>query len=46
MTSCDNPHQISIEEFKLPFTGELDKSSRWVIFAKGMQRGELMEVNG
>ena len=44
MINRDNPRQLSIEEFKLPFAGELDSTNRWVRLADGMPWEALSEV--
>ena len=44
MINRDNPRQLAIEEFKLPFAGELDKSNRWVKLAEAMPWEALSEV--
>ena len=44
MRSRENPHQLSIEEFKLPFAGELNKKSRWVKYAEVMPWDALSDV--
>jgi len=44
MRNRDNPHQLTIEEFKLPFAGELNKKNRWVQLADAMPWDALTEV--
>ena len=44
MINRKNPGQLSIEEFKLPFAGELGASNRWVKIAETMSWEELSEV--
>ena len=44
MINRNNPRQLSIEEFKLPFAGELDNKSRWVKLAEEMPWEALSEV--
>lgn len=44
MRNRDNPRQLSIEEFKLPFAGELNPGNRWVRLADRMPWDELSEV--
>lgn len=44
MINRENPRQLSIDEFKLPFAGELDKSNRWVRLAEVMPWEELSAV--
>ena len=44
MRNRDNPRQLSIEEFKLPFAGELDKNNRWVKLAEVMPWDEISTV--
>jgi len=44
MINRENPRQLSIEEFKLPFAGELDKNNRWVKLAEAMPWEELSGV--
>lgn len=44
MINRNNPRQLSIEEFKLPFAGELDKKNRWVKLAVVMPWEALTEV--
>ena len=36
MINRNNPRQLLIEEFKLPFAGELDNKNRWVKLAEVM----------
>jgi transposase, IS5 family len=44
MINRENPRQLSIEEFELPFGGELDKRNRWVKLAEEMPWEELSVV--
>lgn len=44
MINRNNPRQLSIEEFKLPFAGKLDKKSRWIKLAEEMPWETLSEV--
>jgi len=44
MRNRRNPHQMSIEAFKLPFAGELNKNNRWVKLAEVMPWDELSTV--
>lgn len=44
MINRNNPRQLSIEEFKLPFAGELDNKSRWIKLAEVMPWEALSEV--
>lgn len=44
MINRNNPRQLSIEEFKLPFAGELDNKSRWAKLAEEMPWEALSEV--
>src|SRR4030042_5055765 len=44
MINRENPRQLSIEAFKLPFAGELDKSNRWMKLAEVMPWEELSAV--
>ena len=44
MINRNNPRQLSIEEFKLPFAGELDNKSRWVKLTEEMPWEALSEV--
>ena len=44
MINREDPRQMSIEEFKLPFAGELDKNNRWVRLAESMPWEALAEV--
>jgi len=44
MINPNNPRQLSIEEFKLPFAGEPDKNNRWVKPAEAMPWEELSGV--
>jgi len=44
MINRTNPRQLSIEEFKLPYAGELLKNNRWVKLAEAMSWEELSEV--
>lgn len=44
MINRNNPRQLSIEEFKLPFAGELAKKNRWVKLAVVMPWEALTEV--
>ena len=44
MINRNNPRQLSIEEFKLPFAGELDKKNRWVKLAVVIPWEALTEV--
>jgi len=44
MINRKNPRQLTIEEFKLPFAGELDATNRWVRLADAMPWEALTEV--
>ncbi len=44
MINRKNPRQLTIEEFKLPFAGELDPRDRWVRLADAMPWEALTEV--
>lgn len=44
MINREDPRQLSIEEFKLPFAGELDRNNRWVKLAEAMPWEVLTEV--
>ena len=44
MINRENPRQMEIEEFKLPFAGELNKKNRWVKLAEELPWEILMEV--
>jgi len=44
MINRENPRQLSIEEFRLPFAGELDRNNRWVKLAEVMPWDELSAV--
>lgn len=44
MINRENPRQLSIEEFKLPFAGKLDPTNRWVRLADGIPWEEFTEV--
>jgi transposase, IS5 family len=44
MRNRTNPHQMSIEAFKLPFAGELNRKNRWVKLAEVMPWDELSTV--
>ena len=40
----DNPHQLSIEEFRTPFYRGLDKTNRWVRLAQVLPWAEMIEI--
>jgi len=44
MRNRTNPHQMSIEAFKLPFAGELNRNNRWVNLAEVMPWDDLSTV--
>ena len=44
MINRENPRQLTIEEFTLPFAGELDPTDRWVRLADVMPWEALTEV--
>ncbi len=44
MINRENPCQLSIEEFKLPFAGKLDPTNRWVRLADGIPWEAFTEV--
>jgi hypothetical protein len=44
MINRENPRQLPIEEFKLPFGGELDPGNRWVRLADVMPWEALSDV--
>jgi hypothetical protein len=44
MINGENPRQLSIEEFKLPFGNKLEKRNRWVQLADEMPWEELTKI--